>query len=216
LAVMRQQSVSQVSSLKRLLFASAVRRGILTELKKEFDGAIVLYHNALNGITLHIEKLRADYERLREERRNDKRNQHTTSSEDELDEEELDFAMQPAADGALSDELDFFQAAQARLLSWLALHHQALFCLASVQLHLERKEISDELYQRAEDVRKELMKPAEQQALRGIQSCKTFHDEANLSQKLAGLKAAPSPSEGGIVLWPSMNISIFSFLIFSC
>lgn len=123
----------------------------------------------------------------------DNKQQNQEIDERELDLEEIDRQQERHSRLGASD-LDFSQTAISRLLSWLQLKHQVVFCLASVYLQLSEnvsdetndskkdntpknqyKIRSDELFEQAESIRSEIMAPSERAVDRSRQALLKFH-----------------------------------------
>ena len=71
-----------------------------------------------------------------------------------------------------------------RLLVWLTLHHQCLFCAASVYLERENKKAADEYFDKADQVRREILGPAEQGVLKRIQFLTQVQNHTGVEDKV--------------------------------
>ena len=161
LDVMLKQSASAAYSTKRQLICNDIELGLLKEMRKDWAAAEQLYLQSIDAIEPTIEQLRKDLQQVTEGKEQQKAAGETLPNDFD---DETDGHHKHTDSRATDNHL----AAISRLHSWLSLYHRVLFCHASVKLEREEKEVADRHYQKAEEVRKELMSSMEESVIDGI------------------------------------------------
>lgn len=185
---MYQQALSQFFHHRRCILAARVRVGLMKEIEKKWDESTEIYNKVLSELNMELDDVKKSIKMAR------RSESSTSSSEDD----HLD------CDDETPEDIN---NARNRLLSWLSLKHQTLFCLASVCLEKKEKSLSDGFYTEAENVRKEIMKPAENLVMKNLQSVKEYHHtlEQELKHLQIGLHYGVS---GGLVSWKGIDIKL--------
>lgn len=155
----------------------------MMELQKRWPDAINIYRQVLADIQPMLSDIRSIM------------NEATALTEpnngDDSDDEERDFELMSSRtdDGYENAPRDRHKTFHSRLLAWLSLHHQALFCLASVYKEQNQDGEADCLYKQAEDVRRELMDPLEKNVERSKQSLRQFQQEHKIDVEIWDMRS---------------------------
>lgn len=192
---MRQRNKLKVTGIQRQLIALCTRRGMLFEIIKDVGAAQQIYEKAF----VEIEPIVLEFQDQARHSYEDDEDDNEVETDDQLQ-----FRALGDPDYQKDLTLDALLSSKTRLLPWLTMKHQIVFCLASV-LYERNRARSDDLFQAAEQIRQTLMAPITKATMHLIEEVKAYECDLDLGSKLAlkNVKIEMPELTGGIVSWPS-------------
>ncbi|KAL1917663.1 uncharacterized protein VTP21DRAFT_4056 [Calcarisporiella thermophila] len=171
LKAMYRQTMSQLYALERSLYYTKWKRGFAFEKSEQFQEALAIYLSILVPIHQRITE-------LTEQKDTQPNTPNTPSVNAEPDQ------------GTPSAESAAMEVDAMRLHDWLLLEHQVTFFAANVNHQLKNEEEETKYYDKAEEIRRTILRAAEQRANQFIGKINPEFDHditASFAEHAAGL-----------------------------